>query len=99
MIRIETENDWLLLGHKAHAALAGDFARHWKNQDFLPPDPFCHILDAVARHDDSWEPRDAQPQLTPEGHPSAFSKELVGSYDAFEDIDLADYLAVRAAAT
>lgn len=99
MIRLETEDDWLLLGHKDHANLAGEFARHWKNKDFKPPEPFVHVLDAVTRHDDSWEERDAQPLLTPEMNPSAFSKELVGSYDAFEEIDLPEYLGVRGAAT
>jgi hypothetical protein len=99
MIRIEKENDWWLLGHADHARLAGEFARHWKNNDFSPPKPFAHILDAVSRHDDSWKDRDACPDLTPEGHPSAFSKELVGSYDAFEDIDLEAYLGVRGQAT
>lgn len=99
MIRIDKEKEWWLLGHADHAALAGEFARHWKNDLFTPPDPFPHILDAVSRHDDSWRKRDAQPELTPEGCPSAFSKELVGTYDAFEDIDLKAYLNVRAQAT
>lgn len=99
MIRLETENDWLLLGHRDHANLAGEFARHWKNRDFRPPEPFVHVLDAVTRHDDSWEERDARPLLTPEMNPSAFSRELVGSYDAFEEIDLPEYLGVRGAAT
>jgi len=31
--------------------------------------------------------------------PSAFTKELVGSYDAFEEIDLPSYLGVRAQTT
>ena len=35
------------------------------------------------------------PQITRQGKPSAFSVELVGRYSAFEEIDLADYLAVR----
>lgn len=99
MIRIETTHDWLLLTHKAHAELAGAFARHWKNPAFLPPEPFPSVLDAVSRHDDSWEPRDAAPELTPEGNPSAFSRELVGTYDAFEEIDLEAYLTVRGNAT
>ena len=42
-----------------------------------------------------WEARDAVPQITKQGKPSAFSSELVGKYSAFEEIDLADYLAVR----
>lgn len=99
MIRIEEDTDWLLLTHRDHAALAGEFARHWKNDDFSPPDPFAHILDAVSRHDDSWDAPDREPNLTPEGRPSAFSHELVGTYDAFEEIDLAPYLQVRGQAT
>lgn len=99
MIRLESNDHWLLLGHADHAALAGQFARHWKNARFTPPDPFAHILDAVSRHDDSWRARDAQPELTPAGHPSAFSRELVGTYEAFEDIDLPAYLGVRGQAT
>jgi hypothetical protein len=39
--------------------------------------------------------RDAAPQITRQGKPSAFSTKLVGKYSAFEEIDLADYLAVR----
>ena len=42
-----------------------------------------------------WAARDRQPQITRQGKPSAFSVELVGKYSAFEEIDLADYLAVR----
>jgi hypothetical protein len=99
MIRIEKENDWLLFSHPDHAALAGEFARHWKNENFAPPEPFTHVLDATARHDDSWEDRDASPLLTHEMNPSAFSEELVGTYDAFEEIDLHDYLGVRGRAT
>ncbi len=99
MIRLEQSEHWLLLPHQTHAALAGEFARHWKNELFSPPDPFAHVLDAVSRHDDSWTARDRTPELTPDGHPSAFSRELVGSYDAFEDIDLAAYLHVRGEAT
>jgi len=99
MIRLEEGGHWLLLEHAAHAALAGEFARRWKNAAFAPPEPFAHVLDAVARHDDSWIERDAQPRLTPEGKPSAFSVELVGAYAAFEEMDLQAYLDVRAAAT
>lgn len=99
MIRLEDGEDWLLLGHADHAALAGEFARHWKNRLFRPPEPFAHVLDAVARHDDGWRAIDALPSLTPEGRPSAFSRDLVGTYDAFEEIDLAAYLKVRAEAT
>jgi hypothetical protein len=53
------------------------------------------VLKGIAQHDDGWLDRDAKPQITRRGKPSAFSTELVGKYSAFEEIDLADYLAVR----
>jgi hypothetical protein len=99
MIRIKEAGGWRLLEHPDHARLAGTFARHWGNADFAPPEPRADILVGVARHDDAWAERDARPCLTRAGLPSAFSHELVGSYSAFEEIDLADYLAVRGRAT
>ncbi len=99
MIRQKTENGWLLLGHQDHARLAGAFAQAWGNATFIRPEPFDPIGQAVAMHDDSWAERDARPLVTPEGFPSAFSKELVGTYDAFEEIDLEGYLRVRGRAT
>jgi hypothetical protein len=99
MIRIEEAGAWTLVGHQDHARLAGQFAVHWGNEEFAPPEPRVDILVAVARHDDAWAERDAQPVLTREGRPGAFSHELVGTYSAFEEIDLADYLAVRGRAT
>lgn len=99
MIRQETDNGWILIGHQDHARLAGAFAKAWGNSDFPKPEPFGSVLVAVTRHDDSWAPRDARPLITPEGRPSAFSTELVGTYDAFEEIDLENYLQVRGQAT
>jgi hypothetical protein len=99
MIRIEEKDGWTLVAHQQHARLAGQFARHWGNAEFAPPEPRADILVAVARHDDAWAERDALPMLTREGRPGAFSHELVGRYSAFEEIDLADYLAVRGRAT
>ena len=95
MLRLETETGWWLVTHPDHARLAGAFAERWGNERFLPPEPREHVLRGVARHDDGWAARDAQPQITRQGKPSAFSVELVGKYSAFEEIDLEDYLAVR----
>jgi hypothetical protein len=95
MIRIETDTDWILIEHREHAHLAGRMAAHWGNAEFAPPEPRADILVAVMRHDDAWALRDAEPSLTREGRPSAFSRELVGKYSAFEEMDFADYLAVR----
>lgn len=95
MLRLETETGWWLVKHPDHAHLAGAFAEHWGNENFLPPEPRGHVLRGIACHDDGWAKRDASPQITRQGKPSAFSTELVGKYSAFEEIDLADYLAVR----
>jgi hypothetical protein len=95
MLRLETETGWWLVTHPDHARLAGAFAEHWGNEQFLPPEPRANVLKGIARHDDGWTARDAAPQITRQGKPSAFSVELVGKYSAFEEIDLADYLAVR----
>jgi hypothetical protein len=95
MLRLETETGWWLVRHPDHAELAGAFARHWGNEQFPPPKPRANVLKGVARHDDGWTLRDAEPQITRQGKPSAFSVELVGKYSAFEEIDLEDYLAVR----
>jgi hypothetical protein len=95
MLRLETETGWWLVTHPDHARLAGAFAERWGNDLFLPPEPRAHVLKGIARHDDGWAARDAAPEITRQGKPSAFSVELVGKYSAFEEIDLADYLAVR----
>src|SRR5580692_2193692 len=95
MLRLETETGWWLVTHPEHARLAGAFAERWGNDRFLPPEPREQVLRGIARHDDGWLARDAKPQITRQGKPSAFSTELVGKYSAFEEIDLADYLAVR----
>jgi hypothetical protein len=95
MLRLETETGWWLVTHPDHARLAGAFAEYWGNERFLPPEPRESVLKGIARHDDGWAARDAAPQITRQGKPSAFSTELVGKYSAFEEIDLADYLAVR----
>ncbi|MBB6142077.1 hypothetical protein HNQ77_000015 [Silvibacterium bohemicum] len=98
MLRLETENGWWLVTHVDHARLAGAFAAKWGNDLFRAPEPRAHVLEGIARHDDGWRGRDANPKITRAGKPSAFSVELVGKYSAFEEIDLPDYLAVREAA-
>jgi len=95
MLRLETETGWWLVTHPDHARLAGAFAERWGNDRFLPPEPRVNVLRGIARHDDGWIARDSSPQITRQGKPSAFSVELVGKYSGFEEIDLADYLAVR----
>ena len=95
MLRMESETGWQLIRHPDHAELAGAFAAAWGNEKFRKPEPRERVLHGIARHDDGWIERDAHPVITRQGKPSAFSVELVGKYSAFEEIDIADYLAVR----
>jgi hypothetical protein len=95
MLRLETDTGWWLVTHPDHARLAGAFAERWGNDHFLSPEPREQVLRGIHRHDDGWAARDAVPQITRQGKPSAFSTELVGKYSGFEEIDLPDYLAVR----
>jgi hypothetical protein len=95
MLRMESETGWWLIRHPDHARLAGDFAAAWGNELFRKPEPRARVLYGIATHDDGWAARDAHPSITRQGKPSAFSSELVGKYSAFEEIDIADYLAVR----
>lgn len=95
MLRLETETGWWLVTHPDHARLAGAFAAAWGNKRFQKPEPRANVLLGISSHDDGWALRDAHPQITRQGKPSAFSTELVGKYSAFEEIDLEDYLAVR----
>jgi hypothetical protein len=95
MLRMKSETGWWLITHPDHARLAGAFASAWGNEQFRRPEPRERVLYGIATHDDGWAARDAHPSITREGKPSAFSTELVGKYSAFEEIDLAEYLAVR----
>lgn len=95
MLRLETATGYYLITHPDHAYLAALFAGHWGNDFFTPPQPRTSVLHGIRVHDDGWIARDASPVVTREGRPSAFSTELVGTYSAFEEIDLASYLAVR----
>jgi hypothetical protein len=95
MLRMETETGWWLIRHPDHARLAGAFAAAWGNEKFRRPEPRAQVLFGIDTHDDGWAVRDAHPTITRQGKPSAFSSELVGKYSAFEEIDIADYLAVR----
>jgi hypothetical protein len=95
MLRMESETGWWLITHPDHARLAGEFAAAWGNAQFRQPEPRARVLRGIACHDDGWTVRDAHPSVTRQGKPSAFSTELVGKYSAFEEIDIADYLAVR----
>ena len=98
MLRLATNSGYYLITHPDHARLAGQLAERWGNELFLRPEPRESVLHAIDVHDDGWLLRDANPSVTRQGKPTAFSIELVGKYSAFEEIDLAQYLAVRESA-
>lgn len=98
MLRLKADGGWWLVSHPEHARLAGEFATHWGNAQFAGPEPRTEVLHGIFAHDDGWAARDAAPLITRIGKPAAFSSELVGKYSAFEEIDLAAYLAVRRSA-
>jgi len=98
MLRVQAEDGWWLITHQHHARLAAAFAEHWGNVMFPQPRPRAEVIRAIRDHDNGWAARDQHPVITRQGKPAAFSVELVGTYSAFEEIDLADYLAVRESA-
>jgi hypothetical protein len=95
MLRQRSSDGWYLIRHPDHAKLAGEFAKHWGNELFRPPEPRDDVIHGIASHDDGWAERDKKPLVTRVGKPSAFGADLVGKYTAFEEIDLQDYLGVR----
>ena len=98
MLRLATNAGWWLVTHPDHARLAGDFATKWGNALFASPQPRANVLNGIYTHDNGWAARDAEPVITKQGIPAAFSVELVGTYSAFEEIDLEAYLNVRRSA-
>jgi Protein of unknown function (DUF3891) len=98
MIRVEEPQGWLLVPHRDHARLAAEYARHWNNAEFAPPEPLADILVAVARHDDAWGARDGTPRLSPRGRPDGLSHEVLGASDVLATADLGPGLAPRGAA-
>jgi hypothetical protein len=98
MLRLQSNDGWWLVTHPDHAHLAGEFAEAWGNELFATPEPREHVLRGIHAHDNGWAARDAKPVVMRSGKPAAFSVELVGSYSAFEEIDLEAYLAVRRSA-
>jgi hypothetical protein len=99
MLRAKSPTGWSLITHPHHAQLAGQFAAHWGNAEFVRYEPRKEVLNGVSTHDNGWIERDKKPLVYSDGTPSAFGTHLVGKYSAFENIDLADYLGVRARAT
>ncbi len=75
MLRMESETGWWLIRHPEYAELAGSFAAAWNARCSHKPEPRERVLHGIARHDDSWATRDAQPVITRQGKALGFSTE------------------------
>lgn len=95
MIRNPTSDGWDLILQTDHAEVSATIARHWKNDQFEPPKPFAHVLDAIAHHDDSWKQKDNKPTITDDGEPNAFGSDLDDAYSVFRGYNLEEYLTAR----
>jgi hypothetical protein len=51
IVREEPNGEQILVGQTDHSRLAGQFAAHWGNQLFSPPEPFEPVARAAAFHD------------------------------------------------
>jgi hypothetical protein len=98
MLRLETETGWQLVTHPDHARLAGAFAERWGNDQFLRP----RTPRSRPERDRLPRRRLSHPRRCPANHAPGNTERFLdgtaGKYSAFEEIDLADYLAVRSRA-
>jgi len=72
VIVAETADGFRFVTQPDHAALAGQFADHWGNDAFEPPEPAAAVALAAYAHDDGWWPYDRRPHLDSDGRPVDF---------------------------
>jgi hypothetical protein len=65
MIVQPRDGQLLLIRQTDHAALAGVFAKHWGNADFVLPSPRDAVIAAAVHHDDGWLLWETVPRLDP----------------------------------
>jgi hypothetical protein len=84
MILQQRPDGLLLIRQTDHAALSGEFARHWGNDHFEPLRPRHSMLIAAEHHDDGWQSWDASPRVDPRtGRPYQFTDMPTGEHLAF----------------
>ncbi|QPV63733.1 DUF3891 family protein [Halosimplex litoreum] len=71
MIVAETAEGYQFVTQPDHAALAGQFADAWGNDDFDRPEPFDSLVLAAYAHDTGWRTYDRRPHLA-DGDPVDF---------------------------
>jgi len=74
MIRRDAGDNWFLIAQPAHAALAGQFAQHWGNGLFAPPEPRAEVILAANAHDNGWMEWEDSPKVDRQGVPYNFSE-------------------------
>ncbi len=65
MIVQPRDGQLLLIRQTDHAAVAGVFAEHWGNADFVRPSPRDALITAAVHHDDGWLLWEAAPRIDP----------------------------------
>jgi hypothetical protein len=58
-------SELLLIRQTDHAALSGELAEHWGNDEFAPLAPRDSVVMAAAHHDDGWRTWEAAPRVGP----------------------------------
>ncbi|WP_135364226.1 DUF3891 family protein [Halosimplex halophilum] len=79
MIVAETAEGYQFVTQPDHAALAGQFADAWGNDDFDRPDPFGSLALAAYAHDTGWRTYDRRPHLA-DGEPVDFREMPAGTW-------------------
>ncbi|WP_231184191.1 DUF3891 family protein [Haladaptatus sp. DYF46] len=63
MILADAEDHYRFITQPDHAKVAGEFAEHWGNETFDPPDPYAAMVLVADTHDDGWWEYDRRPHL------------------------------------
>lgn len=75
MVVREQRGGYLCIPQSQHAAISGQLARAWGNEEFPAPKPWPELCLAAERHDDGMDDFDAEPELDPEtGLPRGFMR-------------------------
>jgi Protein of unknown function (DUF3891) len=73
MLLREDERGVLAIGQPAHAALSGQLAQAWGNEQFGAFEPFEEVCLATEQHDVGWSMLDLEPAFNPDtGRPRSF---------------------------
>ncbi|MFP7493253.1 DUF3891 family protein [Terribacillus saccharophilus] len=67
IVRRNDEGKTVLIPQHAHAAISGEIARHWRQDDPESPVQRPDVIMAIEQHDRAWIPLDEVPREKPDG--------------------------------